>query len=132
MQNQQYRCKWKNHKWKPMHKMVGVNLDLQLHCQDYISSKCKVAVMNIRNIKSIRTYLSMGLTKMLANSPVSPHFDYSSSILYGVPQCSLNMFQQLQYWIAKVVIGYGKYDSVTQVEFQLGWLPINERINSKS
>ena len=112
-------------------KYLGANLDANLSFKDFISQKCKVAAINIRNISQIRKFIDIKIAKQLATSLVLSHLDYSNSVLSGLPATSLKPLQRVQNWAARVVLGKSKFDSATMALIELHWLPILERIDFK-
>ena len=112
-------------------KYLGVWFDTQLTMDKHISAKCNSAILNIRNIASIRRYINLDTAKLLATSLVLTHLDYSNSILSGLPHKSIARMQRLQNWAAKVVLLRDKYSSSENALIQLHWLPVKERIDYK-
>ena len=56
------------------------------------------------------------------------HLDYSNTVLYGIPNKTLNKYQRIQNMCAKLVLGKSKYDSSTESLKALHWLPIQQQI----
>ena len=97
----------------------------------HINQKCRIASMNLYNIKKIRSHLTIDSTRTLVHALVMSHLDYCNSILYGLPTSSLNKLQRIQNMAARVVLGLKKYDSISAAFVYLHWLPIKERIDFK-
>jgi exonuclease III len=112
-------------------KYLGVVLDNHLSFHEHISTKCKIAAMNIQYIRSIRKYLSLSSTKQLMYSLVLSHLDYCNSLFIGLPETTLNIAQRIQNWAAKVALKRGRYDSSSKALFDLHWLPVRYRIDFK-
>jgi len=112
-------------------KYLGAQLDNTLSFVDFIQAKCKAAIVNIRNIYQIRSYIVLKTAKQLASVLVLSHLDYSNSVLAGLPSNRLRPLQRVQNWAAKVVLCRSKYDSSKEALQQLHWLPVKERIDFK-
>ena len=112
-------------------KTLGVWFDSELSLKRYVNEKCKVAFFNIRNIRSIRKFISDDLCMKLVQSLVLSHLDYCNSILYGLPMCELNKIQRVINCAAKLVLGKGRRDSASEALFKLHILPVIYRIEFK-
>ena len=112
-------------------KYLGAYLDATLSFKEFIKQKCKIAVINIRNISQIRKYIDIKTAKQLASSLILSHLDYSNNILSGLPASTLKPLQGVQNWAARTVLCRSKYDSAREALQQLHWLPIRERIDFK-
>ena len=82
-------------------------------------------------IKSIWHLLDNNTTASLCLSLCISHIDYCNSLLYGVPQSSLQKLQWVQNMCACLVLRKGKMDSTTSCLRQLHWLPVRQRIQYK-
>ena len=59
------------------------------------------------------------------------HIDYCNSLLYGIPQASLQKLQRVQNMCARLVLRRRKTDSATSCLKDLHWLPVKQRIHYK-
>ena len=66
-------------------KTLGVWFDSELSFRYQIDEKCKLAYLNIRNIRSIRKFISVDVCKQLVKSLVLSHLDYCNSLFYSLP-----------------------------------------------
>lgn len=113
-------------------KNLGVIYDTELTFKSHINKICQISFMYIRLLRSIRHYLDLNSTKLLANALLISRIDYCNALLYGVPQSTLHKLQLVQNSIARVVIpGVKRSDHITPVLKQLHWLPIKQRIDFK-
>ena len=88
-------------------------------------------MLNFLKIRSIRQYLDDETTKCLVLSLCMSHIDYCNSVLYGLPDCSINKLQRVQNMCAHLVLRRNKRDSITQCLQQLHWLPVRKKITFK-
>ena len=108
-------------------KYLGVLLDANLTFKNHILQKCKIASINLRNIKSLRKHLTIDSCKTLVQGLVISHLDYSNALFADLPSTTLKPAQLVQNHAAKVILGLRKFDSATEALKQLHWLPIRQR-----
>ena len=112
-------------------KNLGVLLDPCLDMQLHVRAVCKACYLQIRSIGKIRKYLTTDATKTLIQANVTSRLDYANSLLYGLPQSTLNQMQRVQNTAARLVSRCRRYDHISPVLKDLHWLPIHKRINYK-
>ena len=69
---------------------LGVYMDTNLNYKHHVTKKCKAAMINYFKIKSIRPLLDVKTTARLCLSLCISHLDYCNSVLYGLPDTTLN------------------------------------------
>ena len=79
----------------------------------HIKHKCKIVVVNYQQISIISKYVTTVACKHIVHGLITPHINYSNSLYYGVPKCDIKKLQQLQNIAAELVLGKGKFDSLT-------------------
>ena len=107
-------------------------MDQELSFRQHIMSNCRVAMLNIQQIKLIRNILNEDTTHNLVLGLVMSHLDYCNAIFYGLPEIKLKRLQKVQNVAAKIVLNKSHRDSVTECIFHLHWLPIKTRIDYKT
>ena len=112
-------------------KYLGVWMDHNLTFKQHITKKCQTAMLNFLRIRSIRQYLDDATTECLVLSLCMSHIDYCNSVLYGLPDCSINKLQRVQNMCSCLVLRKTKRDSSTKCLQQLHWLPVKKRITFK-
>ena len=110
---------------------LGVWFDSILSFKFHVSEKCKIAFLNIRNIRSIRRFITVEICKVLVVSLVLSHINYCNALLYGLPDCTLSKLQRVQNVAAKLVLQRRRSDSSREALRELHWLPIKLRIEYK-
>ena len=103
-------------------------MDSRLSFEVHVNEKCKIAFLHIRNIRSIRRFISDHLCNILVTSLVNSQIDYCNVILYGISECELKKLQRVQNAAAKLVLNRKRFDSATAALRDLGWLPMRYRI----
>ena len=110
---------------------LGVMMDCVMNMDAHITSVCKSAYFQLRNIGAIRQYLTKDVAAQLIHSFVSSRLDYCNSLLYGISTKSLNRLKKVQNTAARILSLSGKYNHVTPLFKELHWLPIDLRIAFK-
>ena len=110
---------------------LGVVYDPGLLMDKHITMVSRAANMHIRNIGSIRRYLSPEAAKVLVHSLVISRLDYGNVLLYGLPQTQLSRLQRIQNKAARVITRTPRRDHITPVLYDLHWLPVVWRIKFK-
>jgi hypothetical protein len=112
-------------------KYLGVWLDSTLSLRKQIDVKCRTALLNLYNIRKIRSYLTEDACRTIIQALVISHLDFGNSLYVGLPQKDIRRLQVVQNFAAKTVLNKSKYDSATEALFKLHWLPIRQRIHFK-
>ena len=112
-------------------KYLGVWLDQELSLKRHISEKCRLAAINLRNIRALRNHLTVNSCKTLVQALVMSHLDYGNALFIDLPAATIHPAQMIQNFAAKVVLGRRKFDSATDALRELHWLPIGQRSKFK-
>ena len=111
---------------------LGVTFDSSLSLTKHISSICKFAYYQIRQLRQIRSSLDVSSAIILANSLVISKLDYCNSLLNGLPKSSINRLQVVQNSLARAIyLSAKRSDHVSQLLHKLHWLPVSSRIEFK-
>ena len=121
----------KNILLNPHVKNLGVFLDNTLSMEQHISHLCRSAYLAMRQIASIRRYLTEKNTVQLVCSFVLSRLDYCNATLAGLPATHIARLQRIQNNAARLVLKKSKRQHVTPLLKQLHWLPIQTRIDYK-
>ena len=121
----------KNILLNPHVKNLGVFLDNTLSMEQHISHLCRSAYLAMRQIASIRRYLTEKNTVQLVCSFVLSRLDYCNATLAGLPATHIARLQRIQNNAARLVLEKSKRQHVTPLLKQLHWLPIQTRIDYK-
>ena len=111
-------------------KHLGVHLDKYLTFKTHINKITSHCYILLRNIKSIRKFLNQAQTESLVHAVLSSRLDYCNSLLFGLPQSSLQKFKRIQASASKIILRRGRRHGLpSEVRLQeLHWLPIERRI----
>ena len=123
--------RWKNILLNPHVKNLGVFLDNTLSMEQHISHLCRSAYLAMRQITSIRRYLTEENTVQLVCSFVLSRLDYCNATLAGLPATHIARLQRIRNNATRLVLQKLKRQYVTPLLKQLHRLPIQTRIDYK-
>ena len=112
-------------------KNIGVWFDNTLSMNRQVNSLCKTAFYHLRNLATIRKFLSHKNCEILIHAFVTCRIDYCNSLLSGLPQHMLQKLQYVQNAAARLLTYSKKYDHITPILIELHWLPVKSRIEFK-
>ena len=107
---------------------LGVTLDYELSFGPQIDMVICVCYQLLRDISSIRRFLTEDEIKSLVNSVVVARIDNCNSVYAGLSAHHISRLQRLQNSCARVIYGVGRRDHVSGLLKKLHWLPIRQRI----
>ena len=108
---------------------LGVIFDSNMNMNAHITKLCQIGHMHLRNIVSVRKYLTQDAAESLVHAFVTSRLDCCNSLLYNTS--GIKKLQSLQNSAARVITGTRKYEHITPVLKQLHWLKIPFRIEFK-
>ena len=110
---------------------LGVMFDKHAKMENQISSVCRSTHFHLRNIGSIRNFLTDTAVAQIVHALVTSRLDYCNSLLYGLPDTQLQRLQRMQNIACRIVCRVPKQEHVTPLLKDLHWLPIKRRIDFK-
>ena len=112
-------------------KNLGVMFDCNINMENHVSEVCKSLYCHLKNIGCIRKMLTDEAAVQLVHSLISSRLDYCNSLMYGLPNSSIQRLQRMQNIAARIVSRCPKYCHITPVLKSLHWLPVKARIHFK-
>lgn len=106
---------------------LGLLIDAQLTFSPYISLVISQGYHLLRNVSSVRKFLSTDHLKTLVNSIVIGKVDNCNSLLYGISAYDTDRLQKFQHSCARAIYKKRKYDHVSGIIRELHWLPSEAR-----
>ena len=88
-------------------------------------------MLNFLRTRSIHHLLTEDATSSLVLSLCVSHLDYCNSVLYGLPDITINKMQKIQNMCACLVLRKHKWHSATACLATLNWLPVKQCITFK-
>ena len=75
--------------------------------------------------------LSDDTCSQLIHALVTVRIDYCNSLLYGLPEYSLDRLQKILNTAARILRRVPKFDHITETLMDLHWLPVHQRVTFK-
>ena len=106
---------------------IGVIFDSQLNLESHINSVCRSAYFHLRNIRSVRSMLTDDASSQLIHYLVTVRIDYCNSLLYGLPDQSLNRLQRILNTGARILCRVSKLGHISETLMDLHWHLVQQR-----
>jgi len=107
---------------------LGVVFDSQLTMSFHVSSMCRSAYYQLRQLGPIIRLLSVDVAKMMVQAFVSSRLDYCNCLLFGIADGLIRRLQAVQNTAERLITGTLRRDHITPVLRQLQWLPLRRRV----
>ena len=108
-------------------KNVGVFLDKNLNLNGHINKIVSQSYKLLKDLKSVRSFISIKDTEILVNASITSRLDYCNSLFYKMSKSNLNKLQKVQNAAARLVLNRGRHASASPLLEQLHWLPVKSR-----
>ena len=92
----------------PYVKNLGVIIDSELTLSDHVTYICKSSYHYLRNIRTIRPYLTVSSAKTIVHSVISAKLDYCNSLFIDIPDYLITKLQRVQNAAARIVLNLKK------------------------
>ncbi len=111
---------------------LGVTVDNQLTMDSHVHSMLNSCFHQLRQLRTIRSSLTVESTSTLVHAFISSRIDYCNSVLYGSTDRVKRKLQSILNASARLIHHRRLYDHITPVlRDDLHWLPIEQRITFK-
>jgi hypothetical protein len=110
---------------------LGVFFDAGLSMRRHIDVVVSRCFASLRQLRSIRRYVTPTVFKSLVTSLVLTRLDYCNSSLINLPALQIRRLQSVQNAAARLVFNMRRSDHVTDALICLHWLRVAERITFK-
>ena len=114
------------HPTKPV-RNLGVWFDSDFSFSKHVQNVCKSCLIQLRDFRNIRQFLSHDAAVSVANTFVSSRLDYCNSLFRSLSKFNLHRLQSIQNSAARIVTNSSKYTRITPVLRKLHWLPVQFR-----
>ena len=113
-------------------KCLGVTIDSALTFSKHVSSLVRACYFQLRQLRSIRKFLTVETCHMLVRSLIISRLDYCNGILTGAPADLLNRLDGVLRGAARLILKRQCSDHISDSMCeQLHWLDIRSRIEFK-
>ena len=110
---------------------LGSMFDAELKMTEHVNHVLKVGYFQLRQLRTIKKYLTPTAIKILIHASVISRLDYANALLYGIAESQLTRLQRLQNCAARLVTGDSREVDSVLVLKKLHWLPVRARIQYK-
>jgi hypothetical protein len=107
---------------------IGVIFDSVFSFDDHITAMAKNINYHLQHIGRVRQFLSDEAAKAYVHSVITSRLDFCNSLLYGMPQSSLQPLERAFKNAARIVTRTRRDEPITPVMKPLHWLPLRARI----
>ena len=105
---------------------LGVNLDCYLSFNDHISSLTSSLSSALCQINRVRHLFSKGMLSKIFNSLVFSKLFYCFTVWSGTSKENIQKLQLMQNFAARILTNTRKFDEISPVLNDLGWLSIDK------
>ena len=110
---------------------LGVIFHSHLNLESHINNVCRSAYFHLRNIGSVRNMLSDDACSQLIHALVTVCIDYCNSLLYGLPEYSLDRLKKILNTAARILCRVQKFHHIIDTLMSLHWLSVHQRVTFK-
>ena len=112
-------------------KNLGFTLDCHLTMNAHVSNIVRTCYFELHRLASIRRFLKSTATATLVSAFVLSRTDYCKSLLFGSTRDVTSHLQQIQNYVARVILHLPKSSNITIHLKSLHWLPVKVRSTYK-
>ena len=112
-------------------KNFGFALDCHLTMNANVSNIALICNFELRHLASIRRFLTSTATATLVSAFVLSRIDYCNSLLFGSTRDVTSHLQQMQNYVARVILRLPMSSSISTHLKSLHWLPVKVRSTYK-
>ncbi len=112
-------------------KNLGVIFDKEMSLNEHVNYICKRGFFHVRDLFSLRRFLSEDDTNTAAHAFVTFILDYGNSLLHGISVSLFDKLQVVQNSAVRAVKRRRKLDHISEDRMNLNWLPVETRIKFK-
>ena len=98
---------------------IGVIFDSSLNMDSQIGKVCQSSYFWLRNIRRIRSHLSLTATRQIVQSLVISRLDFCNALYQGLPQYQLDRLQRVQNSAARLITCVRRHEHISDVRMQL-------------
>ena len=111
-------------------KSLGISFDRNMTMETEIVNRCRNLLYHLRNIRTIRQYITQNACEQLVHALISSSLDYANSMV-GLPKRKMCRLQSIQKIAARIITKTRKFDHITPILRSLHWLPVESCIQFK-
>ena len=110
-------------------KDLGIILDSNLNFNDHVTSLSSSLLSTLCQVNRVRHLFSREILNTILNSLVFSKLFYCSTVWSGTSKDNVHKLQLLQNFAARILTNTKKFDHISPILNELGWLTIEELLN---
>ena len=111
-------------------KNLDVWFDSDFSFSIHIQNVCKSYVIQLRDFRNIRQFLTHDAAVLVVSAFVSGRLDYCNSLFRSLSKFNLQRLQSIQNSAARIVTNSSNFTRITPVLRKLYWLPVQFRVQT--
>ena len=112
-------------------KLLGVHLDSELNFDHHISSTVSSVNLILRNLRSIRKFLTKRTSENLVHCIITNKLDVCNSLYLGINRYNMEKLQRMQNNALRFVLNLNRYDDISHHLNEAHWLTVEKRVYFK-
>ena len=104
---------------------LGVLFDKHLTWDAHVSSLVQKCYGILIALSHVRHYIPANLLPTIVNALVISHIRYCLAVFGNGSQKNMHRLQKIQNFALRVISGRRKFDHISDVRDELGWLPVS-------
>ena len=112
----------------PVAKDAGVYIDQSLTYNDHVAKTTSKCIFKLVQISRIKHLLDRKTLLLLMNAFIFSTMYYCSTVWANTSQRNIKKLQLVQNFAARIVLGFKKFDHISQGIKSLNWLTVKERL----
>lgn len=109
-------------------KNLGIVLDSELSFNAHVTKVVKTCFGVLRDLHSIKHFLTLDHLKSLVCSFIFSHLDYCNALFYGLNSATISKLQRVQNCAARLVLRKSNLGSLDSIFLEFHWLKVRQRI----
>ena len=112
-------------------KNLGVIFDNEMTLTSHANAVVKMCFYQLRQLRTIRRFISVDAAKTLVNSFIASRVDYCNSLFHGATKVLFDKLQSVMNAAARLITGQRKFDHISDTLRDLHWLRVPQRVAYK-
>ena len=112
-------------------KNLGVIFDNEMTLTSHANAVIKMCLYQLRQLRTIRRFISVDAAKTLVNSFIASRVDYCNSLFHGATKVLFDKLQSIINAAARLITDQRKFDHISDTLRDLHWLRVPQRVAYK-
>ena len=112
-------------------KNLGVIFDNEMTLTSHAYAVVKICFYQLRQLRTIRRFISVDAAKTLVNSFIASRIDYCNSLFHGATKVLFDKLQSVMNAAARLITGQRRFDNISDTLGDVHWLRVPQRVAYK-